>query len=841
MHKIEILKPQSASWVDHLGNDIDRLVLSKKYEPNYIPGYYPIQSFGALDRSISDIPERPIQSLTDWTISINSMYSSKDGSFSTIDLVYFLEAKNEELGKEFNLVGCVVCLFDSEEIIFIGVVNAVESSNGIISINVSERIGSPSIAKNPIPLVLGNTSADSSLYWPVEITKDDLGAEQIILSQTPLQRFDGLFIYDEKSNRYIECEFENFKVSADNKRIDFIHDEVTLETNSEILPLGIFSFDNLDASSLLRPDATQIEPTNYAAGTDSFNREIVQAWSNQAAAGLSGPMLGRSSDHSARRNHPTGTPLRRIGSASSMYFYITLIDRPISVTETGAVSDSRFMSYGGKTPPSFPRQKGKPAISGTPANFLNNFNNSTNSNRIYDYLSVRAGTYVTNPSSPLEYARFSFNLPEIDLPSSAIVEECTINFLYELLNSSNIRLSFEIGDNSPYPYSLPTYSQDHIYKSDFNEDIRVIWSDWSSGHPTFANSKVAHLHILLDTYHNTYNNLVDYPDPPFAAFYSLQIRRKVKVLFNSVKLFAKGLPASFAVTPAPAGNYVIPAVNSLLTAASVLEYNVQADGELPSIEYSSLIRDESADFRDKLGALAQASATLMRFDSVSDSFLVKSISRHDITVIPIPRKAILEENNIYNFKMQTPKRTDVYSGLEISWGKNSATDKYENKTLVDENKISHNGIFSDPIDNTLEWDGIFNQLEKSSREGKANVKIIENEWIRNREGAEYMAYNYLYWTCVPLRKAEVNCIKPWLPPDIGLGSFVSLDLPGYPAKLASTAWIVTGITDDIDNYTANIALTEVWNVPVIPLERFLATENLEYIATEQDDKIQLER
>jgi len=843
MRSVAILKPESVRWFDHFGNAIDQLVLLQEYEQNYIPGHYPVQSFGTLERTISDIPERPIQSLTNWNVSVNSVYSSKDEDFSTIDLFYFLEAKNEELGGEFNPVGCAAHLFDDGAIVFSGVVNSVENSNGTTSINISERIGSPSIAQSSNLTAIGNTTG-GALYWPVEITKDDLGTERIIVSKTPLQRFDGLFIYDEENNRYIECESENYQLSSQKTMIFFGYDEIVARTTDRI-GTDDFFMPQGDMHKL-REDSTAVDPENYAVGI-GLSEEIVQAWNNQkaflsdeakASWNYDWTVLDRGQDYRNFRIHEQGAPFRRVDLEKSGYFYITLIDEPISVTETGDVGKNQSINGAGP----FPRDIEHPLIFGSPSSFIQN-------SKTGDV--ALPGVTAKLPPITIEklmiwglagitqithYARFSFKFPKMDLPSSATVA----NYMLQVAFTSNdsTEIHYQIGDRDHFERLNWSTLNGSTCESFDNKHYPMLPEGLNDDLPSYSDTEIAHIHIRL---HYGFA-IVGVPTmAPSVTLQALRIRRKIKIPFNKAKLFAKGQP--FATTNADDGhNFIIPAINSLLAAANVRDYTAAADGELPNIEYCALIKNETAGFRDKLGDLAAASSTLIRFSPVSDTFLVKSTRKEDATVVHIPRRAILEENNIFNFKTQTPKRTDVYTGIEIAWGKNIATGKYENKISVDWHGVCHNGILSEPIDSGFEWEGLKAQLVKSHNEGKANTKIIENEWIRNKEGAENMAYNYLRWTCVPLRKAEVRCIKPWLPAEIDLGSFVSLDLPGYPPKLAGTAWIVKGITDNLDDCTTSIELLEAWDIPVVPLERFLAAENWDYIATEQEEnKIQLER
>jgi len=170
MFRVEIYAPPAVGWIDHNGTDINRLVFSKKYQSNYIPGHYPLESLGELYRNIDDFRESPFQSRTDWEIRIPSVYSSADGIFSTVDLLYFLESKNDDAGIEFDLTGCeAVLLDDDDNPFYIGRVESFTSGGATSSLRISDWLGAPKIGQSLFPVNLGDAS--DFYRWPVQYRK----------------------------------------------------------------------------------------------------------------------------------------------------------------------------------------------------------------------------------------------------------------------------------------------------------------------------------------------------------------------------------------------------------------------------------------------------------------------------------------------------------------------------------------------------------------------------------------------------------------------------------------------------------------------------------------------
>jgi hypothetical protein len=329
--------------------------------------------------------------------------------------------------------------------------------------------------------------------------------------------------------------------------------------------------------------------------------------------------------------------------------------------------------------------------------------------------------------------------------------------------------------------------------------------------------------------------------PDFFSLRGMKIKRSVNFPFkDNLKLYTSNRGESDSAAHSFPESYVVQAANSLLRAANIPLYAAKAIGELKQTPVRHVMTDESAELRAKLKTLAIASSTIIKFNSVDYELRVIPLEKEtQKTAAQIPLNCLALEGNMYSFSMQTSMKDQIYSGLEILYGKNIATGKYERRILVTENGIEHDEDESSlPITN-LEWDKLFSRLAKNSNNGINNLASIENEWITNREGAERAAYTYLSWCCSPLYAAQIKCVRQLLPSEVDIGEFVKLKLPNYPAKMENTTWMVTAISDDLDSPITTISLLETWNAKESP-KGYLLTENRDFLNLENDNHIKLE-
>jgi len=857
---VEIHCPNASGWLDHRLNRIDMLVFSKKHYDSYEPGHYPLQSFGELYRNIDGIPDSPLQSLTDWSISISSVYSHKDRTFQTLDLIYHLEALNEAEGIEFNLIGCNAFLLDDEgskKIIFEGVVDKVSNSGATTSIAISERLHNPVIEKRAFPLILGESRV--AQFIPVEIAKNAQGMDEILLGDNAVG--SQLYIYLEKTGEYAEVEFLDDKGTPNTAvaggKIIF----VDTDPSEHKIPLDV-DYGSLELPlplvSELRPDSADPKPVDWLLGI-SGNEEMVQAWNNsvseQSVKYNDGNepkindfiRLGRSCEPKLRKSHKAGDPLKKLSYGKKIR--LRLEEAPVSIAETGSelVKDGKvdFEGYPVVYPyPSYPFRgttigRGGALLRGEPSYFLKLSAEGAGSEVAasnYDYPHL---TYAPKMGGfGISFSRFSLILPDsIPNAGDAITRSMKFNIYYRDKNRYCKETWFSVGKENGYSVlASEKFSQDYLETSsvsDFSKDIVLF--DSAQAPAKYSDTQTVHLNVLIGYHEGALRDEFH--------LYAVRAKREVEIPYtDGIKLYVRARNAPGASS----GSYTIkPAVESLLKAAGARDIIVYDDTGCKT--YYGMVLSEAANFRDKLRSLASASATLVRSKTSSFGHIMRLCSLAIESKIEaectIPLGAILLKNNMADFQMQTPERMDLCTGIEIAWGKNLATGKYDRKTIATSSGICHDDEMRNlSAAERLKWDGIFEQLEKNELLYGQSIKAVENEWIRGTDGAERMALYFLYWLCKPLRKAELGCISERLPTKIDLGVLVQLDLlPGFHEKLGKTAWLVTEIKDDLDSGATKLSLLEAWGVPVVPQDLYLLAEDGQKILTEDSEGIKLER
>jgi len=823
MLKVVIKAPANHDWVDHAGNPINELVFSKESERQYVSGHYSIESYGQLDRNIDDFRKSPLQSLSDWEISLPSVFSSKDGSFKTIDLLYWLEAKNEEMEKNFDLTGSEVILYDGEDSIFQCVVNSTATSGLRSDIRFSERLGSPEIKASFFPTVIGEASVDR---WQVQIIKN-FHRFRLIISDR-LVSVSQFYIYMEKSSKYIPVEFASSvnEVRSDSKYISNTWIELAPPVErvaqiDELMPNDLIVIkDNQKAletlmtkirpswnekETLSTPDIISIGGEKYF---NSFNpHEFAEAWSSyiwtDENTADSGYALGRTDPRGMVRAQPyeSRVGVNMVTDTVNIKFKV---EYPINDMVTGpCVSSSAF--YSGV------RTRG-------------NLQSMRDISEEYSSRVLSEDEWEQVPTIKIISHDANFyldlNFP-IDLPSKAKVTGMKLWSRLRFNTSNLFFIRLYIEQNEVAYFSCPGTGENS-------------WSyAWNLSMEKLENESIADLgKIRMKLEPFNYSDI-------WLQIAGLRLALDVEMPLEDVNaLYASGT----LFDPPPPGevpsNSVAKSVQELLAATqidSAFLPEVKAIEPLNEVQYGNVMRNESALLRDKLRSLAAESGTLIKFSPDANKIILKSVSRmhpHESKLIEL--KAFVLSNNMYSFKMESPYRNDIASGVVISWGKNVITGKYEHIL-----EINGQGAYKDGVSYNLDsqWNSVLNQLQK----GLGSVKNLNTEWIMNWEGAEIMAYDYLCWNCAPLRKAQAECITSEIPADVDIGEFVQFDLPGYPPKFALTSWIVTGMHNDLDKYITTIELLEVWDMPAVSENRYLLLENGKNILLEDSEKIKLEK
>jgi len=857
MLSVEIIKPpNSASWLDHEGNSIDKLIFTKEYLPSYYHGIYPLESYGSLYRNIDDFRESPFQSRTDWEISVPSVYSTSDGSFSTVDLLYHLEGVNAAHGIDFDLIGCEAVLYDDFEIVYSGVVESVSVSGRLSRLRISDWLGAPKIGTFSFPIGLGTANI---LPWPVKIT-NTLGGADIEISDVSLKAPPTFYIKSGSGEYLRVSAFINFygRLSDSEEetpsyfgpgfmKLSLYQLGETVNPIPQSIPNTPMPYDRNDLflefyrndmPEVLRPDLTADKPDYFLLSYNNAVMGTFEVWTRRSYGGD-----GYDNDDSYL---PVGRPpLEDRTQLPDVKYYFIRRQSSSDIWVRTAVkvcAESMVMNAGGL-------YSQPPFQSGNPSQLVLSSQNENASGclRVLDHPTIRAF-----------YAQRKFNSKEMDIHGSTFTFQINLSSpgisgdaklssasqkVYLALNYNGVKdkieytASFRIGSDST-PINLPSSMDGTIkeYKPYLNgkqlSDVLTLTF-------TFEISAVKNAKITSEDCLAVRNISVLYARAEYA----------VNVKVDEGKLYARGeLADSFSPDSIVQGENtsVKAAAGNLLNLAKT---SGAVAGDSNALPYGTVVKGEASALRDRLRSLAAESATLLRLDRAERKIIAKDISlQSEPDSYPIPLSALVHEG-IYSFSMETPDRSDLLSGIAINWGKDTESGKYAHTYSVSASGyIAKDGkrsgaSFIEPD----KWAKVFSRMSQNVNKGIGIIKTIDSEWIASWDAAENMAYNLLRWNSAPMRKAQVRCIftelgkikdKDGKPVDIG--TFVSLPLPGYHPKFLETAWIVTGRHDDLDSMVTTLELLEARDLPASPPGLFLLLEDGGNMLLENNDKIKLE-
>jgi len=857
MFRIEIsAPPESNAWVDHLGKEITgkKLTFSKAYQASYAPGsgHYPLESAGSLYRNIDNIRESPLQSRTDWEIRVPSIYSSADGEHSFVDLLYELEAVNEEHGKEFDLIGCAADLFADENPIYSGVVESIANGSGTASIRISDWLGNPKIGKKLPPARIG---VARSPYWPVKVTRMN-GYIKLETSDEPLR--DCPTFHVKIGEAYLPVRIAE-NVLRDIGYMNFyILDEGTLDIEKPYsLPIDIYGDDELVLPSseaiafdlLLyayvnkyRRDVLKDTPDYFVLGKlPDF--ETVEAWSSRFTAegignNIEGYSLGRPSMGERPFKHYKGEKLSAGFNSRDARLIFDISLRPSTLVAYGAAS-----------------VEGPPFTAGNPSQFIAQSQKDLEEGdaivpcspknpcpiiRVFSAGAVYGSKLLMMLINPLSQFTITFACPA-DAPGNAKTRFRGVHLYLGLRyrgvsNELKYSASFTVaGIKTDLPPEMmdgkvrkfTVYNSGHL---DLSSVLKITFNFQLN--PCFYYSKF----FLREIFEQVENIQVLYA----------RLECEVEFPLGSNKLYAAGKFAS--QEPAAEGDdeamTVKPAIRRLLGEAKKNACEVEPDAAGDSSLLFGTVLSEAFALRDKLRSLAAESSTLISFNPKKTEIKASSIAlQNDSLPIRIKLDAFVLENNAYAFEMETPDRSELISELEINWGKD-----FEEKEYAHVFSVSANGIKEDgkPASSLLisgeKWSRVWSRIARNSKSGIGEKKIVDSEWITSSVAAESMAYNMLRWNAAPMRKAQARCIFPVLKNygAVDIGAFVSFALPGYPDKFLNTSWVVTGRHDNLDTMVTTLELLEVCDLPAVPPNGYLLLEDGSNMLFENNGKIKLE-
>jgi hypothetical protein len=836
MFRVEIIPGGDAKWVDHEGTGIEKLVFSKEYQSSYVPGHYPLESFGSLYRNIDNFRESPLQSRTDWEIRVPSVYSSADGKRSFVDLLYELEAVNIEKTGEFDLIGCKAVLYDDDIKIYMGMVESVSSGARALSLRISDMLGNPKSPKRQFPIAVGNGELDK---WPVVVTKEK-GRFNLEISSVPMKRAPKLFIkiedgvYKEILNflrddnyfglwiQSFDSGWMNLTVTQTPRNASVMH---TLQKDIGkddfvLLPARHVWNDFFVGDMYVYFRIDKKDTPNYFSIGEGDDYEILEAWSQNDTPSGDFYSLGR--EHN-RKWHGAGSKIKTI-PPDLLPDDFRLIFNADAYAESVVMDEDRAAAF----------QVGNPAeLAFRSREWLEEDDRPAGiTNWIAPHLTFKMKGHQGDwwKKDKKEF-NFTINLACPDVPGSvglfkSHTQKIRLALIYSLPKGNSAFC--KIGD---YKITLPLEMDGKV------KEFTAV----------FDGNLSQRLSIAF-----TFSLYPDFNDSSFTVdLLYARARYSAFVPLGSAKIYASGTFADFngnGDSSFSEKESVESVIQGLLTATGgrvdTLK-GIQREGAGNAFLYGGILDGNAFAFRDKLRALAAESATLVRFSPHTNRIVVSDISMQEDSrnIVPIPLSALVREGGIYSFKMESPDRSEFISELSIYWGKDPEKKEYAHVLSA-----SPKGILVDGENQALadaeKWQRIFGYMQRNRDKGVGISKTVESEWITSREGAENMAYNLLRWNTAPMRKADARCIFTELnnlEGGVDIGTFVSFELlPGYHKKISETVWVVTGRHDDIDAMISTLELLEAKDLPAAPHKGFLLLEDGRNILLEDNQKIKLE-
>jgi len=830
MFFVAIKKPTGAKWVDHEGKEMDFLVFSKESKSAYFYGYspYPLESLGSLYRNIDNIRESPLESRSDWEIRIPSIYSSPDGTFSTVDLLYWIEGVNENAGNDFNLIGCEAFLIENATTIYCGVVESISNNGGTTSIRISDFLGNLKVLPSGVYTSVGAAVADK---WPVKIIEEkaslSLAISTAALSNEPVLwlKFgdDSFFKIEDFFYKASESVFNKIKPSYSE---DYASASLLEPVKYDILsPMYLRLDDQLlldDGYAVLLPALNILSgvydvPTRYYLLKAGSKSEIVDAWSNAKWYYEDSKTLVYSLGRDIRDKR-----VGKIAAAVDIDFYSVNANPEDIYARIKLVCGAKTICLHKR----YAANEDPPYQLGNPSQLV--YNSS------YDYF---YGYYTDTPMIKINKGKTyveSIFVVHLDCPESlkgvqvrkGSVQSIKLGLKYKAaLGRLNYDGLLKIGNENPIIFS----------KFELNGDVKSYSFEVSQ------NTTLESLLTLTFTFNlkhgDLYNaNTIDqyiHEIEPIQVGY-IRAEYIIDVPLKSSKLYAsEGSHVYHSPEELAEKSGVKASIMGLLKMAGKY-YPVE--GNENGLTYGAGLGKDSFDVRAKLRTLAAESATLIKFNPKRNEIDIESISLENIPeIITIGLSAFVHDGASYSFKMESPDRNELLCGVTIQWGKDWDSGKYQHTLSIDSTGSFFDGNPYFQSDTKL--NSVLSSMAQNESFGIH--KIVGCDWVADLNTAEHFAYNLLRWNVAPMRKAQAVCIYTELK-GIDIGSFVSFELPGYHAKFMETAWIVTGRHDNMDSMVTTLELLEVKGLPAIQTNRHLLLEDGGNILLEDGENIKLE-
>lgn len=850
---VEILAISSDSWIDHNGDPIDRIAFSKIPKGSSPePIYDVVKTFGELDQRLGDLPTSPIQQLSTLSISLHSIWSSANGDVSTPNWYTYLQDVNAAAGKSFELHGrplkvwlsnSVVpgvlpnssnarCRYDGtnlgyatpaedaspiaqEAMLFwLGTVDEIQETAQSITLAVTEQqmhtdIGTPVTSlidgkSTMLPMPFGDCTLAPS---PTVLVGADLLACRAAFSDSPCISFDSLAIWSDELGQYITVDAPSATANSDITAAQFVASNAAGTLEKARSATAPWDPTTAEIASLYDPSASA--QALYAIESETnADPEYVGLHTNLGPIHFSGLDV---------RNHATPQPsvssrgwgeTPKKAAIQGASYYSADTGGQKTVRATVRVYPTEICEVGAAVA-SVPADREMLGASGDPWLFIKNSKAGAPSTAdgSLAYLKTQITHEITTMTLP--HARWIIKFPSLGLDGAQLVSV----FVRSSYKASATRcsytdpadgvqkfcLTFTIGEKVQQIYMGSSY---FAHSNDYNP---AEMDGIPRAHGGYGFNPAYDGVELADCQQLTYDLLMPCGAPesendkyPYFILYGVYLEITVDIPISKAKFFFRGKGRSLATAPAILSN---------LLPVSAPGYEVDTTASRADIALTGTLSGASIPLRDSLREIAMASGNAVLFSPTTQKFVVRSLSAADLaTSIAFTPDTICSESNMPALAFATPQRRYVHTSLTLRYGWHAGKNDYQYNLVANASGLTINGA---PIAApSSAWAQCLAQLGINSQTN-TNALTIETKWVHTDAAARSLALHILQWASYPRKRAQLRSFLPSLL-GLSLASCATISSIGLSSRLSAIPWLISAITTDLDNLTAQVELQEVW-------------------------------
>ena len=850
---LEIIPNAGDSWVNHLGNAISQLGIAQcdKGVGNPWCIYDFDLSVGEINRGFENFPLTPLESVSDFTFSINSIWSDPTGNISTSNILWMLEDINASLGKSFSIIGrkvrvwvsnskypALLCVdngwfnydgtanysgialpypsFDeAAELKYTGVIDDIKfgGSDGRIDITCTDPIedkvlgrmltNSGDNGKKAVPITYGNfTNANRPM--PVSIEKSLDKITNVWLDDYPHYEYDGLCVYDQQNNKFWNVVNTNQSVN-NNTVINFTSTSGTTTAVARTNTADDWNFQTAEFSALKPADNSQViytvEGENVAIHSDKLTAFTIGSTSYA-------PMVSRGWGDSLRATHASGLPYYTADNA--LQSNLLTLDMDLLPTKIYDASET-YKSDVSTEAPGYD-QTALRYVGGNPWAVIKN---SVSGGTIADPIAFSIPRHSDN-GKYFQEVNFVFEFPDVSAYDGAVIDDAnlyldahwaawlsnpTVNGMYIIFNDD------ETTKQTLFPLGCISYDNTYAYP---------ISAPHGAGISLATLCKVR-IFARLD-YMPVHGGL------PQLLINAIKIKARVTIpIKNTLKLYAYGWGRviNFQGTPYSANQFNHG--NRILEDLYNTNFDVSVMGGSGSVLCADFSLTDQTKFRDVVSNVALVTANAVTTNESGVPTISKVIDRSCFGAVRTVGSddVNLADRNLPDLTYSIPTKSQVYSRIELRYGWDYARDKYLHEIIVDgsattlPNLYSYDGIhqnwkYTDPTTfSTLL--GLATDAQTYIGQSSPNTFVLETKYLQDPATAEVLMANLIKWLCTP-RMSMTIALDYSQGQDITQLQRITLAVTGLPTRVTSKSWLVVGLSDAL-NSGAMVRTLKLMEIP----------------------------